>query len=302
MKGFQLNTRLPLEQSLKKVLEDTIYGMELFANPEIDPSGTVHESRKTIKRIRSLLKMIRDGSGYGFYFRENRFFRDLSRRMAPARDLCVLLEILNSLEKKYPGRLKKAGLNILRDHITGMMEKHLQHLIQSPEGFAFIAGELEGAVQRIKETLTVSDGFNSIGTGIGRIYRRARNYLSEMGLDPPMELLHEYRKNCRYLQFQMELIQPIFPTVLKAYASSINDHTEILGKIRDYQRFDVFIHHDLPGVLPDPELALILDAVKHQRSKAMTGLFRKGRFIFAEKPGAFIDRIHMYWDVYFNLI
>jgi hypothetical protein len=90
--------------------------------------------------------------------------------------------------------------------------------------------------------------------------------------------------------------------VLKAYASGIDDHTEILGKIRDYQRFEVFLHHDLSGVLPDPELVLILDAVNHQRSKAMTGLFRRAKFIFAEKPGAFIDRIHLYWNVYYNLI
>jgi len=302
LKSFQLNTRLPLEQSIRKVLEDTIYGMDLVEGHITDPSRTVHDTRKTIKRIRALLKMIRDGSGYGFYFRENRFFRDLSRRMAPARDSCVLLETLGFLEKKYPGRLKKAGLNILRDHLTGRMEAHLMQLTKSPEGFPFISGELENALQRINETLSISDEFDSIGTGIGRIYRRARNCLLDLDQEPRMELLHEYRKNCRYLQFQIELIQSIFPAVLKAYSSGINDHTEVLGKIRDYQRFEVYLENNVPGVLPAPELALILDAVKHQRSKAMNGLFPKARILFAEKSGAFLDRIHLYWNVHFNLI
>ena len=46
-----------------------------------DVHKAIHETRRTIKRIRAILRLIRDETGYNIYYRENRFYRNISRKM-----------------------------------------------------------------------------------------------------------------------------------------------------------------------------------------------------------------------------
>lgn len=301
MKRYQIITGYPLEQSTWMVLEGIIHNMDLYQKQIKKADNAVHQSRKSIKRIRALLKMIRDETGYSFYYRENTFFRDLARKMSTARDFTVLLETLNHIEKKHKGKLNESEVEILRDQITSRMKAQIQPLKSSKAGFSGMASEMDHALERIHTTLRLRDGFGSVGLGIRRIYRRARNYLSELDSEPCMETLHEYRKNCRYLQYQMELIQPIFPDLLKAYAASLDRHAETLGKVRDFQRFEVYIQNETAEVVGGSGKETILNAARQLRLRATEEAFRNADLLFAEKPRVFIERIHLYWNIHYNI-
>jgi len=54
----------------------------------------VHEIRRTIKRFRAILRLIRDEIGYAAFYRENRFYRELSARLSPMRDEAVLRQTI----------------------------------------------------------------------------------------------------------------------------------------------------------------------------------------------------------------
>ncbi len=301
MRKYQLHTRYPLEQGILMALEEISSSMDLYNLPIEEPERTVHQSRKSIKRIRAILKLIRDETGYSFYFRENRFFRDLSRKMSPARDFTVLLETLNHVEKKYSGKLDESEFRLLRKHLHAGMEAQFRALYGARGGFSEIAGEIGAALQRISSTISLRNDFVSIGSGMRRIYRRARNHLHHMDREPCMETLHEYRKNCRYLQYQVELIRPIYPELLKAYSSSMDRHTETLGKIRDYHRFETYLVNETPDLLTGPDRDTFLESVRQMRSKATEGVFKHAELLFAEKPLAFIKRIRFYWNIHYNI-
>ena len=58
---------------------------------------TVHEVRKATKRLRALLRLVRDHLGPRRYARENRTFRDSARALSPARDAEVLVATVDRL-------------------------------------------------------------------------------------------------------------------------------------------------------------------------------------------------------------
>ncbi len=262
----------------------------------VDPHETIHRTRKTIKRIRALLKMIRDETGYSFYYRENLCFRDLARKMTSVRDQKVLLDTFQQVMARYPRLLQEKEQQAVRMHLINGLEERLKVLGEQEGGLKNILNDLILATGRLGDSLELEDGFEAVQGGIQRIYRRGRKSLPLISGEPQLELLHEYRKSCRYLQFQMELLQPLYPVVLHSYAESIDDHTEALGRYRDQERLESFLESRFLPDLGANAIQTLNKKVSHRREKAFHQIALKGRLIYAEKPGIFIRRIRQYWN------
>jgi CHAD domain-containing protein len=266
-----------------------------------DPHSDIHECRKSVKRMRAVLKMVRDEAGYSLYFRENVFYRDLSRKLAPVRDHRVLLETLQLVETRYPELFMNREPEVVKKEIEVQTDALLQNLKDDNEEINRIARDLEQAPRRLLSTLRLRDGFVSIRKGIRRSYKNGRKNIQKRDGQFNMEALHEHRKNCRFLQYQMELIRPIFPKLLKCYAESLDDHTEVLGRIRDLQRLELYLGSRGPGGADAGVLSGLLTAIGKMRARSLEGVQKRARLIFAEKPGAFICRLHTYWDNFYNI-
>jgi CHAD domain-containing protein len=217
--------------------------------------------------------------------------------MSTARDYSVLLQTLKLLEKKHRGGVREKDLKLLRERLSDRKEAEVRSLKGLEGGFEVIAGELDEALIRLDSTLHLRNHFDSIGPGMKRIYRRGRQHLQEMQEERTMETLHEYRKNCRYLQYQMELIQPLFPELLRPYATTLDEHAELLGKIRDFQRFKSYIQHEMMEVISHTGIKHLAHAVSQMEQKITTGVLRNAALIFAEKPRRFTERIQFYWNL-----
>src|SRR5436190_24224574 len=57
----------------------------------------VHEVRRSLKKVRALLRLVRDGVGDDHYHRENERVRDAARPLTTVRDAKVLLGALDKL-------------------------------------------------------------------------------------------------------------------------------------------------------------------------------------------------------------
>ena len=68
---------------------------------------TVHETRKALKRLRALLRLLRAELGEETFARENAALRDIAARLAGARDAEVMLATLHALIERYPRKLAR---------------------------------------------------------------------------------------------------------------------------------------------------------------------------------------------------
>ena len=261
-----------------------------------EPHEAIHSTRKTMKRIRALLRMVREGAGYSLYLRENRFYRDISRHLSRARDLYVLQETLHSVTSKKKQLMSAA--EELKSRITLAMEEEMEALSAPGGAFQIIPPALDAAVKRLDATLQLSDDFSAIERGMRRTYRKGRRLFSALKKDPHMAHTHEFRKSCRYLQFQMELIVPLYPALLRGYAASIDKLTEKLGKIRDLQRLQLYVRETGVEASPDVIDGTFMKAVQTLSRKTHQEIYRLPPLIYAEKPVRFTDRIHCYWQAH----
>lgn len=292
--GYQINNKLPLEEDVKAILASAVGQLNLPEAFRDDPHGAVHDTRKTIKRIRALLKMIRDGTGYSFYFRENRFFRDLSRSISRARDLYVLQETLELVvtQAGVQNDTATAALDrLIRDHLEREME-----VLSGPGGvFETIPAELDEALKRLDATLRLESTFASIRKGLRRTYRKGRRLLGPLQKSPGMSNTHEFRKSSRYLQFQMELLVPLYPGMLAGYAASIDSMTEKLGHIRDLQRLQLFLQQSERKTASGASGDLLRRSIQSLAEGGYREVFALAPLIYAEKPKHYTSRIRRYW-------
>jgi len=302
LERFQINKQLNLEENLKGIMVDRISFIVDHIYRQEDAHTTIHEIRRSTKRIRAVLRLIRDEIGYSHYFRENMFYRDLARRMSTVRDSYVLCQTVKSLEINYPESISVNDYSLLKDRLSFQIDQDLERFTGFSGGFEQILADIRQAGKRIDQYCYLRHEYISIKKGIRRVYRRGRSLLSRIGSSFDMELFHEYRKISKYLQFQMELIHPVYPKLLKAYAGTIDKHTELLGDLHDYDRLDFYIQNAVSNEIHTTARKKLLKVIRNRKEELLSKIQAKSQMIYAEKPQEFTKRIKVYWNQYYQLI
>ena len=296
MKGYQIDMALSLEESLRKVIVESIsYIQDQIEKREDDVNVPVHETRRTIKRIRAVLKLIRDEIGYSNYYRENIIYRDLSKRLSSLRDSYVLMKTINDFHKEAPGEFPVKETRQISGALEKKLESDLGVFLRQDGGFDRVLDDLEVARRRVSQYCKTRDDFCAIRAGIERIYRRGYRYLKIIRKKHSQEQFHEYRKNTKYLLYQMELIKPAYPKLIKAYSGTIDDHADILGDTRDYECLSSFITAGIAKKEFSSSSESLLPYVHKRIDDLMQGILPEAYWIYAEKPSGFIKRISTYW-------
>jgi CHAD domain-containing protein len=273
---------------------------EAIVNSEND-HDVIHECRRTTKRIRSVLRLIRDEIGYSHYFRENGFYRDISRRMTELRDSYVLLQNVEMMEDKHPEVLKAIEYQVLKEELSGHLGAHMTFFMQSAGGFDAILLELDQGRDRIDQFCQLRNGFISIRRGIRRVYGKGRRSLSRIKDQFSMDEFHEYRKSTKYLHYQMELLQPVYPKLMKAYADTITKHAEHLGEARDCDRLEIYMKNIPRGMISATGKRKFLHIVTEHKASLMAKIYSRSDLIYAETAKKFTLRIKSYWTHHHRL-
>lgn len=97
-----------------------------------------------------------------------------------------------------------------------------------PRGYRLREGEAAGeGVRRIAH--------GRIDAGLERSYRRGRDGFRSLGDEPSAFALHEWRKRVKDLWYQLRLLPPVWPAVLKgpgAAAAELADLSDALRRSR----------------------------------------------------------------------
>lgn len=300
LERFQITAQLTVEENLKALFTERFSTIRDQIRKRENDHKTIHEVRKSIKRIRAALRLIRDEIGYSHYLRENMFFRDLSRKMAPMRDSFVLCQTFKSLENNYPGLISTKDYSYLEEQLSIQIKQDHDRFIETSGGFTQVLTDISRAEQRIDQYCRLRNGFISFKKGIRRIYKKG--HLLHSRILPPFDMvqLHEYRKISKYLQFQMEFIQPVYPKLLKAYTATIDNHTELLGDVRDHDRLGLYIKNTAVKKIPSATKNKLQEKIMNLKEEMLEKVLPKSEMIYAEKPKEFIKRIQVYWNQYYK--
>lgn len=195
--------RMALEQS-DVVLE------QLAATEDGDVRHAVHESRKAIKRLRAIIRLLEGELGTRACEREQDALRGAAALMAGARDAEVLLETLEQLVRREPRRLAgRAGVVSVRLALAAERDRAERELL-APSQRLRASDEIRLFRARAAAwELTAGDGIAVLEPGLRRIYgqgrRRLRRAAGKGG--GRMRRMHQLRKRVKDLRYAAEVMQ-----------------------------------------------------------------------------------------------
>jgi CHAD domain-containing protein len=240
-----------------------------------------------MKKLRALLRLVRGEVGEKTFRRESDAFRDAARELAGLRDADVMLATLGALEKRYPEEFPDGAAGGLRQALEA-------HRLRTAAGARGPASEaaiemLNQARTRVSDWPLEHDGFEALEDGLRRTYRRGRRDWRAAGKDPSSEHLHEWRKRVKELWYHCSLLEESWKPVMKALADESHELSDRLGDDHDLAVLLAWANEHADG----GELEA---AVAKRRRELQADAFAYGARLYADKPGAFAQRMERWWD------
>jgi CHAD domain-containing protein len=293
--SYRIDLRKEFQAEIKRIISDQLSSVTSKINDrDVDFDEKVHASRKHFKKIRAIWRLIRDDIGQDNYQNENRFYRDLGRKMASMREAKVYLNTIEALEDStnedqvmlFP-TIKDSLIHHYRVEKIKFTEDHL---------FDQVTEQVEQGKQRVNELKLKNNDFDVCKVGIKRVYKRGVKTFHRAKSEPTAEHLHEWRKRVKYLWYHVRLLRDVWKPVMKGYEKSLDNLSDYLGDEHDLSELEVFLEQNLQRDFPK-EAELLKKRIAPQKKELQSKAWPVGEKIYAEQPKKFVNRLEFYYEI-----
>jgi len=206
----------------------------------------VHETRKAIKRLRALLRLLRSELGERAYRRESAALREIARQLSAARDAAVMAATVDALVERHPRRLaRRGGVRSLQQRLAAERERARRGALAEPAARAAVLGELRALRSRVAAwCLPAGAGAELVEHDLERIYRQGRRRhrrLARRRRRQDALAMHRWRKRVKDLRYAAEMLERRDPDGgalargkrLRRIAQRADELGELLGEEHD---------------------------------------------------------------------
>lgn len=291
--GFEFTHRHGIEAQVRSIAREQIDKALLECDQDGLEFGTlVHGLRRRCKKLRGLVRLIEPH--FKHWKLENRAFGDAADVLSGPRDAAVQVETLAHL-LAFDAR-RDSGARIDAEHGAALTQWLESGLGQAPTVaerarlLAEFAALFKAAGKRARDWSLSGRGFDQIGDGLERTYRRMRDGLTSAEAAQTAEALHAWRKDCKYHWHHVSLLLPTAPDLLRPRKAAVDRLGEMLGD-----------HHNL-AVLDETlatheAVATVREVIAERQAVLAFDALELGRQLTAEKPAKLRDRFEQYWSL-----
>jgi CHAD domain-containing protein len=291
---FTLLSGEPPHEGMKRMaLAQLDLAIELMQGKGNVPSEeAVHDTRKAIKRLRALTRLLREELGEQAFARENEALRDIARRLAGARDAEVMVSTLDRLLKDHGRELaRRRPVVALRAQLVAERDRAAELEGGAATRDATL-GELYAVRARVAAwSLPVRPGLRLAEPGLRRLYRqgRRRGGRARRAKRDDTRALHQWRKRVKDLRYAAQMLG------LEKLAKRADDLQERLG-----DEHDLALLADRVSALDSPLAGggrrrkrtrkRVLKLIARRRARLRKRALREGGRLYERKPKRFAKR------------
>lgn len=295
---FRLQPAEPVPEGIRRiVIEQVDSGIQELTDRRRNPHLAIHSARQRCKRIRAVLRLVRDDLG-GHYGVENQLLRDTARGLSEVRDAEAVIEAIDKLHM-HCDKAREAGL--ARRARRALMKRHGQ-VTAGDEGLAARMTQAVASFQQARERVETwplsTQGFDLLGPGIQKTYARGRKAFEAAYRKPSDAGFHETRKRVKYHWYQMRLVQNIWPAWLRAYRGQVKHLSDLLGDDHDLTVLRAILSENPTSLGAARNLDTILTVIDRRQAQLKADAHVLGRRIFSERPENFRRRLGRYWQAW----
>ena len=297
---YELDLNESPAQGTKRITIELVdHVHDLMTNPQPTREEAVHEARKSFKRIRAALRLARDETGKTWYRRENLFYRDSSRMLAPVRDSTVLVLTLDAVSEAYANIVPPETFASIRQRLEKRHEDIVQELLDEQDVMQVVARRMEEGRIRLQRMPVDSEEFDVYGAGLRRVYQRGRKAMQIALADPddPAKF-HEWRKRVKYLWYHMDILQQVWPLMLQDTANELHLLSDFLGDAHDLVVLKEILLAEPELSEGNQNLTTLLALTDRRRQSLEEASWTLGKRLYFERPRDFVRRIKTYWEAW----
>jgi CHAD domain-containing protein len=280
----------PASRAMAELLRDIIASARKpLETPDITDAVAIHDFRKAFKRWRAALRLIAPVIGEEAEAMRIAA-RDLAREMASARDGQAALEALSDLGDDIPGiSTRSRGTIVGRLTLIGASAEAAS---LTPELKLRIAGHLDQAAAAIQRWPIAQFDCEQATRQLTATYRRVRDSEPKEWATAPPEALHRMRQRIVEHRYQMELVESVWPKLIKVWISESQRLRDRLGAHQDLHVLSRLTGPHQPLAYWRSRLAA---PIAQRQAAHVDAAQRLAGRLFAEKPKAFRSRIAALW-------
>ena len=285
----------------------------------------MHETRKALKRLRALIRLLEDELGEQTFARENAVLRDAGRRLASARDAEVIVGTFDGLLARQPGKLaRRAGVVKLRARLVAERNRATEAELEDRTTRAEVLDDLRALRGRVAQwRLSDRDGIEAIEPALERVYRQGRRRLrrAQKAKGDRARAMHQWRKRVKDLRYAAEMLDRADPrdradgvrgkregrkrkrakrrgdaTYVHRLARRADELGELLGEEHDLAVLAARVRAERkPGAGSGAAGArtrrTLLKLIARRRKRLRRQALREGRRLYERRPKRFLRRV-----------
>jgi CHAD domain-containing protein len=298
-RAYRLKRKEPVSEGVRRIAAGRLdNAIEQLRERQEGRAKAIHETRKDLKKTRSLLRLVRDGLGDKRYRAENDRLRHAGRLLSDARDADVKVGAIADVVDRYRDELEPTE----RAALDGEVER-LRRDLPRP-GDEEVERSIESAIEAIEQARAEVGGWDPaaadwqlIEPGLKRAYARGQERMREARKNPSDEAVHEWRKRSKDLWYHARLVRRAWPAVLDETVDQAHELSDLLG---DYHDLSV-VASDLRGrqeANGGGAHARVAELVGCRQRELLDGAISLGRRLYAEKPKPYTRRIGVYFNAW----
>lgn len=256
----------------------------------------LHDVRKRCKKLRAVVRLVRDVMGKPAYKHENICFRDTARELSAVRDAAVLLESLDALTDHYGDELAADAFASVRGALAASYDGQRQAAREHTDTLPRVEATFQLARERIAGWHVDGDDWSVIRPSLLRVYKRGYRAMQRAWKETTDESLHEWRKRAKYLWYHCRILRNIWPNVIKELGDSCHDLTGLLGDDHDLAVLGNTLRDDPDSCSDRAAYDALLGLIGRRRRELQDAAWPLGRRLYAEDAEDFVDRLGVYWQ------
>jgi len=291
--GFNLDPAVPMSEAVRRVASAEVEAAYAFLASPPERHKGVHDARKCLKRLRSLLALIRPGLPEPVFVSLTERLRTLARGLAPARDADALLDAVDKLAGEAEGDQDATPIRALR----AWLHKRRQAAGRSLEtSAASDAARSLFALRPAMANLAIyPNAFSPVAMGLRDSYRSGRKAFARAFASGSDEDFHEWRKTLQHHWRHMQLLTTCWPSELSARVEAARALSQILGDDHDIALLRHLVSAPTMVFASPEDTAAFLKRCRARHKALRREAEARGARLFAERSRPFAERIEAYW-------
>ena len=294
--SYRIDASETLSDGLKRITaEQSRKALDGLKAQRVSRDEAIHDARVCFKKMRAVLRLVRGEVDDATYQQENTYYRDAGRRLSAVRDTAAMIETIDKLSERFAAQLSKNAFEELRREF---MKTKRKRQLEKKKAMSEVARTMRIAQRRIEGWPMSGNDFSLLGQGLRRVYKQGRVGFAQAYDRADTDHFHEWRKQVKYLLYQVRIIKPIWTNVLDGVADELKRLARYLSDVHDLAilRQNVVQQSDKFSDGKDIEVLVALIDQRHEELQRIAKPL--GERIYVEKPKVFVGRLQTYWQAW----